>query len=156
VDLETFNAAAPPEATALLVSCCAPRRFAAAVAGGRPYPSPAALDDAVSVAFESLSWDEILEAMAAHPRIGVRADGRSASEQAGVADSDRAALAAANADYEARFGHVFLICASGLTGAQMLAELRARLDNTPDTERIVATRELAKITVLRVRKALAS
>jgi 2-oxo-4-hydroxy-4-carboxy-5-ureidoimidazoline decarboxylase len=156
VDLEAFNAAAQPEARATLLSCCASRRFATAVAAGRPYPSPAALEDAVSAAFESLTWDDVMEAMAAHPRIGARADAESAAEQSGVGDSDRAALAAANANYEARFGHVFLICASGLTGAQMLAELRARLDNTPYTERIVATRELARITALRVRKALAA
>jgi 2-oxo-4-hydroxy-4-carboxy-5-ureidoimidazoline decarboxylase len=168
VDLETFNAATLPDATAILLSSCASRRFATAVAAGRPYPSPAALEDAVNVTFESLTWDDVEEAMAGHPRIGARAAGRSvgagwpgkysrsAPEQSGVADSDRVALAAANADYEARFGHIFLICASGLTGAQMLAGLRARLDNNPDTERIVATRELVKITVLRLRKALAS
>ena len=176
VDLETFNAATRRDADAVLLSCCASRRFAAAVTAGRPYPSLAAAEAATSAAFESLTWDDVLEALEHHPRIGARADGRSdgagwpgkhgktaaeqsaseqsASEQSGVADSDRAALAAANAEYEARFGHLFLICASGLTGGQMLAELRARLANNPDTERIVATRELQKITVLRLRKAL--
>jgi 2-oxo-4-hydroxy-4-carboxy-5-ureidoimidazoline decarboxylase len=166
VDLETFNAATRAEADAVLLSCCASRRFAAAVTAGRPYPSLAAAEAATSAAFESLTWDDALEALEYHPRIGARAAGRpagagwpgkqgwSAAEQSGVANSDRAALAAANAEYEARFGHVFLICASGLTGGQMLAELRARLANNPDTERIVATRELQKITVLRLRKAL--
>jgi 2-oxo-4-hydroxy-4-carboxy-5-ureidoimidazoline decarboxylase len=154
VDLETFNAATRREADAVLLSCCASRRFAAAVDAGRPYPSLAAAETATSAAFESLTWDDVLEALEHHPRIGARAVGPSRAEQFGVADSDRAALAAANAEYEARFGHVFLICASGLTGGQMLAELRARLANNPATERIVATRELQKITVLRVRKAL--
>ena len=51
---------------------------------------------------------------------------------------------------------MFLICATGLSGSQMLAALRERLSNDPDTERAVATAELRKITVLRVRKALAS
>lgn len=171
VDLETFNAATRRDADAVLLSCCASRRFAAAVTAGRPYPSLAAAEAATSAAFESLTWDDVLEALEQHPRIGARGDGRSdgagwpgkhgktaaeqsAAEQSGVADSDRAALAAANAEYEARFGHVFLICASGLTGGQMLAELRARLANNPDTERIVATRELRKITALRLRQAL--
>jgi len=154
VDLETFNAATRREADAVLLSCCASRRFAASVTAGRPYPSLAAAEAAASAAFESLTWDDVLEALEHHPRIGARADGGSAAEQSGVADSDRAALAAANAEYEARFGHVFLICASGLTGGQMLAELRARLADNPHTERIVATRELQKITVLRLRKAL--
>jgi 2-oxo-4-hydroxy-4-carboxy-5-ureidoimidazoline decarboxylase len=167
VDLETFNAATRREADAVLLSCCASRRFAAAVTAGRPYPSLAAAEAATSAAFESLTWDDVMEALEHHPRIGARADdgrsagagwpgnhGQSAAEQSGVADSDRAALTAANAEYEARFGHIFLICASGLTGGEMLAELRARLGNNPDTERIVATRELQKITVLRLRKAL--
>jgi 2-oxo-4-hydroxy-4-carboxy-5-ureidoimidazoline decarboxylase len=59
---------------------------------------------------------------------------------------------AGNAQYEERFGHVFLICATGLSGADMLAALRERLDNDPRTERSVATRELRSITVLRARK----
>jgi 2-oxo-4-hydroxy-4-carboxy-5-ureidoimidazoline decarboxylase len=72
-----------------------------------------------------------------------------------VADDSRAALRAGNAEYEERFGHVFLICAAGLTGEQMLASLRQRLDNDEASERAVASAELRKITVLRVRKALA-
>jgi 2-oxo-4-hydroxy-4-carboxy-5-ureidoimidazoline decarboxylase len=152
--LDTFNAATWREANAVLLSCCASQQFATTVEAGRPYPSLIALEGAISVAFESLTWDDVLDALNGHPRIGARAGGQSASEQSGVTDSDRAALAAANAEYEARFGHVFLICASGLTGGQMLAELRVRLVNNLDTERIVATRELRKITVLRLRKAV--
>ena len=49
----------------------------------------------------------------------------------------------------------FYVCATGMSGEEMLAALRDRLDNDPDTERKVATTELRKITVLRVRKALA-
>ena len=166
VDLDTFNAATWREANAVLLSCCASQQFATTVEAGRAYPSLAALEDAISVAFESLTWDDVLDALNGHPRIGAPADGgsagagwpgkhsQSAGEQSGVADSDRAALAGTNAEYEARFGHVFLICASGLTGGQVLAELHARLGNNLYTERIVATRELHKITVLRLRKAV--
>ena len=69
----------------------------------------------------------MLEAIGGHPRIGARVSGPSAAEQSGVADESRAALVAGNAAYEERFGHVFLICATGLTGAQMLAALSERL-----------------------------
>ena len=130
-------------------------RFAAAMAAGRPYPSQDAALAAVEAVFESLAWPDVLEAMDAHPRIGARVSGQSAAEQAGVADDSRAALLAGNAAYEERFGHVFLICATGLTGAQMLAALRQRLENDESSERVVAAAELRKITVLRVRKALA-
>lgn len=154
--LASFNASTPDEAVAVMLSCCASRRFAAAMAAGRPYPSPAAVQTAINSVFESLTWDDVLEAMSEHPRIGARAAGQSATEQSGVAGSSRAALAAGNARYEERFGHVFLICASGLSGEQMRAALEERLKNDPATERTVATAELRKITVLRARKALGS
>jgi 2-oxo-4-hydroxy-4-carboxy-5-ureidoimidazoline decarboxylase len=156
VSLASFNAAATEDAVAVMMSCCASRRFATAMAAGRPYPAFAAVEAAIAAAFASLDWADVLEAMAGHPRIGARASGRSAAEQSGVADSSRDALAAGNAEYEKRFGHVFLICAAGLSGEEMLAALRERLGNDPYTERKVATAELRKITVLRARKALGS
>jgi 2-oxo-4-hydroxy-4-carboxy-5-ureidoimidazoline decarboxylase len=154
VTLASFNASSPDEAVAVMLSCCASRRFAATMAAGRPYSSVAAAQLAVSRVFDSLAWDDVLEAMSAHPRIGDRAAGQSAAEQSGVAEGSRAGLAAGNARYEARFGYVFLICATGLTGEQMRAALEQRLENDPYTERKVATAELEKITLLRVRKAL--
>lgn len=154
--LASFNAAPEQEAQAEMLACCASRRFAAAMAAGRPYPSLAAAEAAVETVFDSLTWPDVLEAMDAHPRIGARVSGQSAAEQSGVADDSRAALQAGNAAYEERFGHVFLICATGLSGEQMLASLRQRLANDETSERLAATAELRKITVLRVRKALAA
>ncbi len=139
-----------------MLACCASRRFASGMAHGRPYPSIEAAVAAVPVVFSSLTWDDVLEAMDGHPRIGARTSGVSAAEQSGVGDAARASFAFANAEYEARFGFAFLICAAGLSGEQMLTALRRRLDNDPSSERSVATAELAAITVLRVRKALGS
>jgi 2-oxo-4-hydroxy-4-carboxy-5-ureidoimidazoline decarboxylase len=155
VTLASFNAAPEPEAVAAMLACCASRRFAGAMAAGRPYASQAAALAAVGRIFETLTWDDVLEAMNAHPRIGARVSGQSAAEQSGVGDGTRAALAAGNAAYEERFGHVFLICATGLSGAAMLAALERRLANDEASERRVAASELREITVLRVRKALA-
>jgi 2-oxo-4-hydroxy-4-carboxy-5-ureidoimidazoline decarboxylase len=152
VSLAAFNALPPPDAEKALLSCCGSRKFAASVAAGRPYGSASALVAAIEAAFATLTWADVLEAMAGHPRIGDRATGAPAREQAGVADASRAALAAGNAEYEQRFGHVFLICATGLTGEQMLASLRERLGNDARAERAAATAELLKITVLRARK----
>ena len=134
-----------------MLSCCASRRFASSVAAGRPYATPQALQAAISSAFSSLTWDDVLEAMAGHPRVGDRVTGMSAAEQSGVTDGSRAALVAGNVAYEERFGHVFLICATGLTGDEMLAALRERLSNPPGAERAVVTGELLKITQLRAR-----
>ena len=156
MSLDSFNAAPADEAVAAMLACCGSGRFAAAMAAGRPYPSAAAALAAVDAAFSSLTWPDVVEAMAGHPRIGARVTGRSASEQSGVADATRSALIAGNAAYEDRFGHVFLICATGLSGDQMLEALRERLKNNAELERTVATTELRTITRLRVAKELGS
>jgi 2-oxo-4-hydroxy-4-carboxy-5-ureidoimidazoline decarboxylase len=155
VTLAAFNAAPAEEALAVMRACCASARFAAAMTAGRPYPSADAAAAAVDSVFATLTWEDVREAMDGHPRIGARVSGQSAAEQSGVADETRAALAAGNAAYEERFGHVFIICAAGLSGDDMLATLRDRLGHGEQSERLVAAAELRKITVLRVRKALA-
>ena len=157
--LGSFNAAPVPEAERAAVACCASGTFAKLITGGRPYPDPAALLAAVDTAFEALSWDDIVEAMSEHPRIGDRAvrGGMSAAEQSGAAaasDEVRQGLADGNVAYEQRFGHVFLICASGLSGQEMLARLLARLENDEEAERTVVRAELRKITRLRMTKQL--
>jgi 2-oxo-4-hydroxy-4-carboxy-5-ureidoimidazoline decarboxylase len=155
--LAGFNAAPAQAAERDILACCASGTFAKAIAGGRPYPDPAALHDAVDAVFATLTWDDIVEAMNAHPRIGDRAAsaGWSAAEQSGAAaasDQVRQGLTEGNLAYEQRFGHVFLICASGLSGPEMLSQLRARLSNNQQAERAVVRAELLKITQLRVAK----
>jgi 2-oxo-4-hydroxy-4-carboxy-5-ureidoimidazoline decarboxylase len=157
--LGSFNAAPARDAEGAIIACCASRAFAKAIAGGRPYPDPAALLAAVDAAFAALSWDDIVESMSEHPRIGDRAAGSgvSVAEQSGAAaasDRVRQGLAAGNLAYEKRFGHIFLICASGLSGQEMLTQLRVRLKNNQDAERTVVRAELRKITRLRMTKLL--
>ncbi|MGD0063527.1 MAG: 2-oxo-4-hydroxy-4-carboxy-5-ureidoimidazoline decarboxylase [Streptosporangiaceae bacterium] len=170
--LAAFDAAAPAAAERDVLTCCASRAFARAITAGRPYREPGALDAAVVAAFTALSWDDILEGMSAHPRIGDRSaqatrarsrgwsaaeQGWSAAEQSGAAAAGevvRQGLADGNLAYEERFGHVFLICATGLSGAEMLTQLRARLAHDDSTERTVVRRELLKITQLRMAKLL--
>jgi 2-oxo-4-hydroxy-4-carboxy-5-ureidoimidazoline decarboxylase len=60
------------------------------------------------------------------------------------------ALREGNAAYQRRFGFVFLVCATGKTAPEMLALLQARMGNAPEVELRVASREQAKITVLRL------
>jgi 2-oxo-4-hydroxy-4-carboxy-5-ureidoimidazoline decarboxylase len=157
--LGSFNAAPVPDAERNVLACCASTAFAKTVAGGRPYPDPAALLAAVDTAFMALSWDDIAESMNGHPRIGDRAvrGGMSAAEQSGAAaaaEDVKQGLADGNLAYEQRFGHIFLICASGLSGQELLARLRARLQNDQDAERGVVRAELLKITRLRLTKLL--
>jgi 2-oxo-4-hydroxy-4-carboxy-5-ureidoimidazoline decarboxylase len=157
--LGSFNAAPAPDAERDVLACCASTAFAKAVAGGRPYPDAAALLAAVDAAFDALTWDDILESMNDHPRIGdhTAQGGMSAAEQSGAAaaaDEVKQGLADGNRAYEQRFGHIFLICASGLSGPEMLTQLRARLENNQDAERDVVRAELLKITRLRMTKLL--
>ena len=159
VTLGSFNAAPAQDAERTVLACCASGTFAKMIAAGRPYPDPIALLAAVDAAFEALSWDDIVEAMSEHPRIGDRAvrGGMSAAEQSGAAaasDEVRRGLADGNLAYEQRFGHVFLICASGLSGQEMLGQLQARLENDEEAERTVVRDELRKITRLRMTKML--
>jgi 2-oxo-4-hydroxy-4-carboxy-5-ureidoimidazoline decarboxylase len=152
VTLASLNAASAADAEAAMLSCCGSRSFAHSMAAGRPYASADALLAAISSTFTALTWDDVLEAMRCHPRIGERASGQSAAEQSGVTDASRAALADANRAYEERFGYVFLVCAPGLSGEEMLARLRERLSHDFPTERAVARDELLQITVQRARK----
>ena len=157
-DAVRFNALPRAEAEAELLTCCASPRWAADVAAGRPYGSAEDLFAAAGKAVRDLAWPDVEEALNAHPRIGDRPGGAgresawSRGEQSGVGDADRAAFAEGNAAYEDRFGHVFLICASGRGAREMLADLCERMTNDPTTEREVVHGELVKITELRLRK----
>jgi 2-oxo-4-hydroxy-4-carboxy-5-ureidoimidazoline decarboxylase len=62
------------------------------------------------------------------------------------------ALAAENRRYEEKFGHVFLIAASGRSGEEILAELKRRLGNDPHVELQEAKRGLRQIARLRLQK----
>jgi 2-oxo-4-hydroxy-4-carboxy-5-ureidoimidazoline decarboxylase len=151
--LAAFDAVGPEVAEREVLDYCASRVFARTIVAGRPYRDLAALDAAVDAAFAALSWDDIVEGTSAHPRIGERGDAQSAQEQSGAATAGEAVrrqLADGNLAYEERFGHVFLICATGLSGPQLLAQLRARLDHDDVTERTVVRQELLKITRLRM------
>lgn len=156
-DLPGMNAAPAAELEQALLDCCAAPRWATAVMTGRPYGSAAELYDAADAALNELDEAEIDTALAGHPRIGARPDaGHSASsgrEQSGVSRSSAATLAAlaeGNREYEARFGHVYLVCAEGRSGEELLAVLRRRLHNDPVTERATVRAELRKINRIRL------
>ena len=161
-----FDAAPDDLLRERLRSCCAAQSWVDELVDGRPYRSEAALYAASDHATAELDAGGLEQALAGHPRIGDAApahggDGRSAvwsrGEQAGVATAGAdvlGELAAANAAYEQRFGHVYLVCASGRSAAELLAVCQARLGNDPESERGVVLGELAKINRLRLGKLL--
>lgn len=159
--LDALNAAEPPDAERDLLACCAARRWADELIVHRPYPDLATLEQMSDRVFDRLDWAGVEQALAAHPRIGERIAGQarqaswSRAEQSAAASSDSAVLTElhqANRAYEQRFGHVFLICATGRSAEDILAALRLRLGNDDQTERQVVRDELRKIANLRLRK----
>jgi 2-oxo-4-hydroxy-4-carboxy-5-ureidoimidazoline decarboxylase len=154
--MERFNELPAEAAVAELRTCCASKAFAEAVAGGRPYPDRAALIAAADAALRALTWTDVSEALAAHPRLGERPPGAdresawSRREQAGIEAGDE--LVAANRAYEERFGHVFLLFATGKDREQVLAAARERLGHDDATERAVVQEELRKIALLRLER----
>jgi 2-oxo-4-hydroxy-4-carboxy-5-ureidoimidazoline decarboxylase len=135
--------------------CCSSARWAAEVASGRPYASADQILARSDQAVARLAPADLEQALAGHPRIGERrgADDRSRREQAGVLGADPAtiqALADGNEAYERRFGHIYLVCATGRSAGELLALLQERLGNDPGAEWGVVRRELAKINQIRL------
>jgi OHCU decarboxylase len=158
--LRWFNELKKKEAIGALLLVCHSRKWATQVVAGRPYDDVDSLLVAADKTWMALDPDDWLEALDAHPRIGERG-GKSAEfskqEQAGVGNAGQdvqAAIAAGNAEYEERFGHVFLISAAGRSAEEILAALTDRLGNDPDTELRVAAEEHRRITRLRIERLL--
>ena len=166
--LARLNALPAPDAEAELLTCCGSRAWAGRVAALRPFASEDALFSAADEVWWGLDRDDWLEAFRSHPRIGekkaeagqtAREQGWSRGEQAGMdaaEDAPRRALAEGNRAYEARFGHIYLVCATGRSADELLSILTARLDNDAETELRVAAGEQARITRLRLEKLLAA
>lgn len=158
----SFDALPDREVRALLRGCLDVPRWVDEVAAGRPYGDRGSLLAAADLAARSLSPEEVDQALAGHPRIGERpGTGHNAEastrEQSGVdptAGDTAARLAAGNAAYEERFGHVFLVRAAGRTGEEILGELDRRLTNDPDAERVEVADNLRQIALLRLEQAV--
>lgn len=154
IGLAAFNDLPAEQARDALLGCCSSRAWAEQLSAGRPYASPAQLYAAADEAVAAMTEADLDEALAGHPRIGERpGSGHSASssaEQSGVTGS--AELVAANREYEQTFGHVYLVCATGKTGPELLEILRQRLGNDPATERRVVREELGKINRIRLQR----
>ncbi|MEV4558730.1 2-oxo-4-hydroxy-4-carboxy-5-ureidoimidazoline decarboxylase [Kitasatospora sp. NPDC049285] len=142
-----------------LLEICSSPAWAAAVAASRPWPDRASLLAANAAAMAALTADDLHDAMAGHARIGTPKAGDAVSEreQAGIQGVEQSLLdelREANAAYEAKFGHVFLICATGRTAATMLASLRERFPHEPAVEAEIVRGELRKINDIRINRLL--
>lgn len=163
LDATALDRLSPAAADALLRPACASDDWVAAMVAARPFGSLAAVVDRSDAVLAELGWPAVLAALAAHPRIGDRPAGAgleaswSRQEQAGAANAGadvRTALHDGNVAYEQRFGHVFLIRATGRTATEMLAALTERLGHDDATEQQVVRRELAAVVRGRLEKTL--
>lgn len=160
--LQAWNAMPPDEAAQTVLPCNGSPAWARAMVSARPFADTKSLFAAADDAWRSLPLDDWQQAFDSHPRIGeshAKAAGAqslawSEGEQSAASpqEATRTALADGNRAYEARFGRIFLICATGKSAAEMLAILQRRLANDPDTELLEAAEQQRRITQLRLRK----
>jgi allantoicase len=159
------NAMAPEEAAAAMLACCGCLAWARAMVEARPFRDVAHMKAEAQALFVRMTEREWLEAFAAHPRIGELRDelppsrrhvstwpGQEQSRVKHAPAETLAALAEVNRAYEARFGFVYLICATGLEADAMLADAQARLGKDRGAEMARASDEQRKITELRLEK----
>ncbi|XP_030475349.1 uric acid degradation bifunctional protein TTL isoform X1 [Syzygium oleosum] len=149
------------------LACCGSTRFAAEMARASPFPSfQAAVPAARDIWFNRVDVSGWLEAFSAHPQIGETksvAPGRSDTSAQWSKGEQSTALATAtgsslqelsdwNVRYKRKFGFIFIICASGRTSPEILAELKRRYSNRPIEEFQIAAEEQMKVTELRLAK----
>lgn len=151
-----------------LLRCCGSAKWVEKLIAGRPYASETELFRASDHIWQSLNSEDWLEAFSHHPKIGdleslktkfATTSDWASGEQGGVALASEKIiedLAAGNKEYEAKFGYIFIVCATGKTAGEMLSLLQERLNNGPESEIQKAMAEQNKITRLRLEKLFAS
>ncbi|WP_413759487.1 2-oxo-4-hydroxy-4-carboxy-5-ureidoimidazoline decarboxylase [Streptomyces sp. MMBL 11-3] len=153
--LARFNTLEERAALAALHEVCASEAWAHHLVARRPYATADELFAANDAAVAGLTDADLAQAMAGHPPIGrpKPGDPTSSREQRGMAgapDALKAEMLELNLEYQERFGHVFLICATGLTGEQMRDAVKERIGNTPGREREIVRTELGRINRIRL------
>lgn len=158
------DALTPDVAAAELRNCCGSTEWVRRMIAARPFGTWQQLERVAEEIWWSLSAGDWHEALAAHPRIGEKKAAPSQAAAAARWSSDEqsramqsssatiAALADVNRRYEQRFGHIYIVCASGKSAEEMLMIAEERLANDPEKELRVAAEEQLKITTLRLLK----
>jgi OHCU decarboxylase len=165
VSVAELDAMAENRAAELLTACCGSSRWVAAMLARRPIRSRNAVFASADEIWKSLEPSDWQEAFAYHPRIGEPTAGLSEHEGSGWAAGEqscveragyevREELGRVNREYEQRFGHIYIVSATGKSADEMLALARERLRNEPAVELEIAAEEQRKITRLRLDKLL--
>jgi allantoicase len=164
--IEWFNQIPRVQASKALLDCCGSKKWADEMLRQRPFASADHLFESANKAWTALGRKDWFAAFRHHPPIGgeaakvkqsAKARSMSTSEQSAAQKGSHetlAMLAAANRAYEATFGSVFIICATGKSSEEILQSLKQRLANDAETELQIAAEEQRKITRLRLEKLL--
>lgn len=148
--------------------CCGSTAWVDQLASVFPVPDRETLFEQAEVIWFGLDESDWREAFEHHPKIGdlnslrekyANTKAWASGEQAGVSTASSAVLdelADGNRQYEAKFGYIFIVCATGKSAKEMLAILKNRLSHLPEDEIQVAAQEQQKITQLRLEKLLAT
>lgn len=166
--LMSFNKLDKGEAGKMLFTCCGSENWVRLLLQEFPFDNEQSLLAIAENAWYNKCTDrDWLEAFTHHPKIG---DTKSlaekfaathqfaANEQAAMNAASQSLieeLAHANAEYESKFGFIFIVCATGKSAAEMLRLLLDRITNTKEEELNVAMGEQHKISVLRLKKMIA-
>ena len=154
-----LNALEGGQAQKALLECCGSSRWSQQMLAQRPFSDAERLHTAAHDIWRSLDESDWLEAFACHPKIGETepVSHWSSQEQKGMAAATvdtTDAIARMNREYQARFGYIFIVCATGKSAAGMRDLLEQRLKNDPQDELRLAAAEQMKITHLRLDKLL--
>jgi 2-oxo-4-hydroxy-4-carboxy-5-ureidoimidazoline decarboxylase len=164
--IETWNALSAEASAAAVLPCCGSKAWANALATRRPLSTLPELLAASDAAWWSLSEADWKEAFNSHPRIGEQAAQGEATEaslawsageqEAALSDDEaKAKLAEGNRAYEAKFGRIFIVCATGKSAQEILTNLRRRMTNTAEAELHESAEQQREMTHIRLRKWLA-
>lgn len=153
--LDELNRMSPTEVTEIIGDLLYSPQLGAAIAASAPFRNLEHLLDIAHRELLRLPRLEVISSIQAHPVLGERTpDQYSRDEQSFILDSPPEVLAEISelgARYERRFHHIFLVCALGIGGHEVLLLLKRRLENPTVTEWETTVRELGRINVLRLR-----
>ena len=159
-----FNALTEEQAFAALESCCVAPRWVQRMLAAKPFASSNALFDQAEQIWQELGEHDYLAAFEGHPQIGdvstlsakfANTATLAGHEQSGMSQANEQVLEemlALNKAYLAKFGFIFIVCATGKSAIEMLELIRQRIDNDAATELAIAAAEQAKITRIRLEK----
>lgn len=162
--LARWNRLSSKDAEKEILPCCGSRRWAHGMAARRPFPDEASLLAASDETWRNLAEEDWMEAFRSHPRIGesraaevapAQSAAWSAQEQrevAGAGDVVKISLAEGNREYEKRFGHIFIVCATEKSGPEILEILQRRLHNDKATELQEAAEQQRQIMRIRLER----